>query len=209
MSSYTNKTIQCKCCGFNYKTKILRGFFNSVVADLDTYAHSSVIFDRVVKCPNCGYSTEQMNAEVDEEVIAIVYSEDYQAIVKDVTLSDVYKKNYLCAFLHEFKHEYKEAALHYLRAYWITREEDNICQDLLVKVVDNMKCYLTSNMDISSALIMIDCMRQMSCFDEAEETAKSLNCYLRNDYDKKLILFELDLIKNRDNKPHSQSEVVS
>lgn len=36
MSSYTNKTIQCMCCGFTYKAKILKGFYNSAVADLDT-----------------------------------------------------------------------------------------------------------------------------------------------------------------------------
>ena len=64
-------------------------------------------------------------------------------------------------------------------------------------------------MDISAAIMMIDCMRQLSSFEEAEETAISLEHYLQKEYDKKLIEYELVLIRNRDNKPHSQSEVVS
>lgn len=209
MSSYTNKTIQCMCCGFSYTTKILKGFYNSVVADLDTYVHSPAVYDRVIECPNCGYSTDKIGAEVPPEVVDYVYSEGYQKIAKDESLSDVYKKNYLSALIYEYKHQYKNAARYFLHAYWITREESKSCTDLLNKVIDNLKQHLESNMDIPAAIMMIDCMRQMSNFDEAEETASSLKSYLQNEYDKKLIDYELDLIRHRDKKPHSQSEVES
>lgn len=209
MSSYTNKTIQCMCCGFTYKAKILKGFFNSTVADLDTYTHSPAVYERVIECPSCGYSTEKLGAEVSHEVIEFIHSEEYQRIVRDESLSDVYRKNYLSGLIYEFKHEYKSAAHFFLYAYWITREASMACDELLNKVIDNLKRYLESNMDISAAILMIDCMRQLSSFEEAEETAQSLEHFLRNEYDKKLIGYELVLIRSRDNKPHSQSEAVS
>lgn len=209
MSSYTNKTIQCKCCGFTYKAKILKGFFNSTAADLDTYTHSPAVYDRVIECPSCGYSTEKFGAEVSHEVIEFIHSDEYQRIVRDESLSNVYRKNYLSGLIYEFKHDYKSAAHYFLYTYWITRESSMACDKLLNKVIDNLKRYLESNMDISAAILMIDCMRQLSSFEEAEETAKSLEHYLQNDYDKKLIGYELVLIRNRDNQPHSQSEVVS
>lgn len=209
MSSYTIKSIQCMCCGFTYKTKILKGFYNSAVADLDTYTHSSVVYDRVIICPNCGYSTDKIGVEVPHDVMEFVHSEQYQKIAKDDSLSDVYKKNYLNAVIYEYKHEYKNAAQYFLHTYWMTREASKPCDELLNKVVDNLKRHLESNMDISAAIMMIDCMRQLSSFEEAEETAISLKQYLKNDYDKHLIDYELVLIRKRDNKPHSQSEVVS
>ena len=207
MSSYMNKTIQCMCCGFTYKTKILKGFYNSAVADLDTYAHSTVVYDRVIKCPSCGYSTDKFGMEVPRNVMEFVYSDDYQRIQKNAALSEEYKKSYLCALIYEYKHEYKNAAQHFLHAFWITREKTKACTDLLNKVIDNLKHYLESNMDIPAAIMMIDCMRQMSSFEEAEETAASLTGYLVNEYDKKLVDYELTLIRKSDSKPHSQSEV--
>lgn len=209
MSSYMNKTIQCMCCGFTYKAKILKGFYNSAVADLDTYTHSPAVYDKVIECPSCGYSTEKIGAEVSHEVIEFIHSDEYQKIVRDESLSNVYKKNYLSGLIYEFKHEYKNAAHYFLHAYWITREASKTCDELLVKVINNLKRYLENNMDISAAIMMIDCMRQLSSFEEAEETAISLEHYLQKEYDKKLIEYELVLIRNRDNKPHSQSEVVS
>lgn len=197
------------CCGFTYKTKILKGFYNSAVADLDTYAHLPAVYDRVIECPSCGYSTDKISVEVPREVMEFVHSDDYQKIAKDDSLSYVYKKNYLSALIYEYKHEYKNAAQHFLHTYWITREESRACEVLLEKVINNLKRYLENNMDIPAAIMMIDCMRQLSSFEEAEETATSLKHYLQNEYDKKLIDYELDLIRYRDNKPHSQSEVVS
>jgi hypothetical protein len=197
------------CCGFTYKTKILKGFYNSAVADLDTYVHSPAVYDRVIECPSCGYSTDKIGAEVNREVMEFVYSDDYQKIAKDESLSNVYKKNYLSGLIYEYKRDYKNAAQYYLHAFWITREESKSCTDLLNKVINSLKQYLDSNMDIPAAIMMIDCMRQISSFEEAEETATSLKSYLQNEYDKKLIDFELVLIRQRDNKPHSQREVES
>lgn len=209
MSSYMNKNIQCMCCGFTYKTKILKGYYNSAVADLDTYAHSPAVYDKVIKCPSCGYSTDKTSMEVPHRVMAFVSSDDYQRILKDASLSEVYKKSYLSALIYEYKHEYRNAAQHFLHAFWITREEEKACTDLLNKVIENLKNYLESNKDIPAAIMMIDCMRQMSSFEEAEETATSLMDYLVSEYDKKLIDYELTLIRNSDSKPHSQSEVES
>lgn len=209
MSSYTNKAIVCTCCGFQYKAKLLKGFYLSTAADLDTCVHHPAVYDQVIECPHCGYATDQISAAIDKDVINFVRSPEYQEIVHSNAFSDVFRKNYLCALIYEQKHNYKKAAQHYLYGYWISRDEANAYTNLLHKVVAHLKRHLETNMDIPAAMMMIDCMRQMSDYNEAEETALSLRDYIHNEYEKKLVDFELVLIHLKDNKPHSQSEVVS
>lgn len=206
MSSYVLKKIRCKCCGNEFEGKLLKGFYNSDLGDLDGFPHNPAVFDRVVVCPACGYATDRIQAEVDDFIANVVHSDKYQKIFSSEQ-PDVIKKELLNAMLKKEKGLYREAAFSYLRIYWNQRGTRQYDEKALTEAVQCFSKYLEKNMDIDAAIVLIDCQRQHADFAEAGETASSLLPYVEGTEYEKLVEFELQLISEQDMSPHSKSEV--
>ena len=207
MPKYTTIKHSCKCCGKPFEAKVLLGYYNDFCADLDTYPHNPAVYDNVVVCPSCGYAAENIKAEPDETAVKTVESGEYQKVFKDASLPETFKKQYLNALIHEACGEFPEAALSYLRAFWAKRENEDFDGNTLTKVIDLLSDWIEKNANFTAAVILVDCARQNSEFEYAEEVISSVYGYIDDEYIKAVLNFELELIKRRDNSPHSQSEV--
>lgn len=102
----------------------------------------------------------------------------------------------------------KEAGYNYLLAYWYLKETNTANADKACeKAIRNFERYLMCNFDEEIAMILIDCLRQMKRFDEAIETANSLEPYISDNKLIAILLFEKKLISDNDCGTHRVSEV--
>lgn len=208
MSSYIKKTIKCLCCGKNYVVELLKGYSSYADVDLDTNPHNPALYDRVVLCPACGFATSKPYTVITEDLKASVKSTVYTDMLKNRQFDNIGKKLLLAGYLAVKEKDAKEAGYNYLLAYWYLKETNSANADKACKkAIENFERYLECSYDEEIAMILIDCLRQMKCFDEAMETANSLEPYISNDKLMALLLFEKKLISNNDSETHRVSEV--
>ena len=208
MSSYVKKTIKCPCCGKKYVVELLKGYSTCMDVDLDTNPHNSALYDRVVLCPACGFATSKPYTAITEDLKAAVKSTVYTEMLKNRQFDNTGKKLLLAGYLAVKDKNAKEAGYNYLLAYWYLKETNSSNADKACeKAIKNFERYLKYNYDEEIAMILIDCLRQMKRFDEAIETANSLEPYISNDKMKAILLFEKKLISNNDSGIYRVSEV--
>ncbi len=208
MASYINKDIVCKCCGKKYTARLLRGMSRTAPVGLDTNPYEPAVFDRITMCPYCGYASENIGKQVDGKVRAAIYSKEYQELFQNPAMDGTQKKLLLSAYLNVCKGAMYEAGYHYLMAYWYEKGSGQNAGKELEKAVQCFSEYLEDHEDVEAAILLTDCMRQASRFDEAAQTARSLVPYIKKERHLKIICFELSLIEEQDASAHLQREAV-
>ena len=211
MPSYVNKTIVCNCCGKRFQAKLLKGFFNEHPLGLDGNPHHPAAYDRVTACPHCGYSSSNMNAAVSAEIRSIVNSSKYKDVLGNPFFDDTTKKLLLAGHIAAKKADYLEAAYCYLMAMWHFSEIDSDkVGNAREKAITYFSRYLSQTRDDEMALVLIDLLRQASRFEEAAETASSLEEYVSTDAGvMRMLMFEKSLIEKKDTSTHSVKEVLA
>lgn len=208
MSSYVKKTIKCPCCGKNYVAELLKGYSSYADVDLDTNPHNPALYDRVLLCPACGFATSKPYTAITEDLKASVKSTVYTDMLKNRQFDNTGKKLLLAGYLAVKDKDAKEAGYNYLLAYWYLKETNTANADKACeKAIRNFERYLMCNFDEEIAMILIDCLRQMKRFDEAIETANSLEPYISDNELIAILLFEKKLISDNDCGTHRVSEV--
>lgn len=210
MASYVNKTIVCNCCGKRFQTKMLKGFFSDHPLDLDSNPHHPAAYDRVTVCPQCGYSSSNMNAVVSADIRNIVNSAKYREVWESLYYDATTKKLLLAGHLSAKKADYLEAAYCYLMAMWHFAElNSDKAINAREKAINYFSKYLSRTRDDEMALVLVDLLRQASRFEEAVETAASLEEYVSTNAGiMRVLKFEKDLIEKKDTSTHSVKEVL-
>lgn len=211
MPSYVKKTVACNCCGRNFQTRLLKGFFSEQPLGLDCNPHHPAAYDRVTSCPHCGYSSSNMNADVSDEIRQVVNSSKYKDVRNNLFFDDTTKKLLLAGYISAKKADYLEAAYSYLMAMWHFCElNSDMAVNAREKAITYFSRYLNKNRDDEMAIVLIDLLRQASKFTEAEETAISLEKFISNNEAlMPILLYERKLIKQKDSETHSVKEVAS
>lgn len=209
MISYAYKNITCKCCGIDYKAKLLKGFYNDYIGDLDSYPNHPASYDAVIMCPNCGYVTDSVYQEINDDIRKYVGSTDYIELFTNSDFQEELKKMILWGYLFTKKGDYSGSAYAYLLAYWYMREHNTSKKyEMLDTSIEFMMKYLEKNIDIDSAIVLVDCLRQAQKYEEAIETLQSLSDYMDPlDVRFNILNYEKTLIESNDSMPHSLNEV--
>ena len=168
--------------------------------------HNPSIFRRVVVCPNCHYATDAVNKFASQEVREVVSSSEYQELYMSAYQHEIMKSLRLAAYISEKVADSKDAARLYLTMHWYIQRQNTFAPEWLDKAIDNYQHYLSDVPDLDAALVLIDCLRQAGRFEEATESAMSLQTYIANVNQKKILDLELKLIQQRDSYAHLQSE---
>lgn len=205
MANYRNMELHCGCCGTVFDAKVLRSYYNSSDIGLDLNPHNEAVFDSIVQCPSCGYTSLaiQKPAIVSRSQVAKLL----ESTTRDYSDSIV-QKAVLGALIAEASKDYRTAGLLYLMSYWRTlngEKEDG--RHLLLKATENQELYLVENQDVDTAIVYIDCLRQLEMFDQAAETAIDLSQYVNDAQRLSILEYERKLIERNDCAPHSLSEV--
>lgn len=206
--SFATKNIVCKCCGEEFQARVLKGFFSANV-DLDSNPHQPELYEKAVLCPHCGYATSRINAEVDCEVRDAVSSPEYRKILMDETVPGPMRRLVLDARLMGLRHDDKSAGYQYLLASWYAREHRREYAELLKKAAEYLSEYLDCNADTDTAVVLIDCLRQLGWFADANEAAESLAAYVSDPGIERILRYEQALVNAGDVQPHSRNEVPS
>ena len=173
---------------------------------LDRNPHTPVIYDTIIMCPHCEYSSANMNKPVVDSIKQFIYTAPYLELKKRLHHDSVLLRIVLSAKIYEESFDFKAAADTYLLGYWYSLESNARNAEYLSKAIQYYSVYLESNEDIDTAIALIDCLRQAGNFDEAKETAESLIPYVDSLQLKKIISYELQLIQRNDETPHLVSE---
>lgn len=206
--SFATKRVICRCCGQEFSAKVLKGFL-STGADLDSNPHQPEIYEKAVVCPHCGYVTSQLRAEVSDAMRTDVRSPEYRQILSDETLPDTARRLILDARMMQMRDDGRNAGYQYLTAFWCVRERGETSCDLLEKAVGCFSEYLETNADVDTAMVLIDCLRQLGRFIESQETAESLSAYVSDPDLHRVLQYERTLAARQDTRPHARSEVLS
>lgn len=209
MASYVSKTVTCDCCGKEYTTKVVKGFYQNYPMDLDMNPHNPAVFENVRICPYCKYTNLSTADEANAKKWEAVRSEQYQKIYADSRYDETARNLRLAAYIAEYTENWKEAAEFFLKTAWYFREhykeEERGARE---KAIVCFEKYLEQVPDTEYAVILVDCLRQTGRFEEALETADSLLPYISGNLELCRILnYEKQLIGQRDSAPHSVSEV--
>lgn len=204
--SFVAKKVVCRCCGQEFSAKILKGFF-SADTDLDSNPHQPEIYEKAVECPHCGYVTSQINAEVSDTIRKAVKSPEYRRIRSDEKIPDAARRLILDAWLMQLRNDGRSAGYQYLAAFWCVQEHGGDSQGLLEKAVACFSKYLEIHADVGTAIVLVDCLRQLGTFAESRETADSLFAYVSDPYLQKVLRYEQTLADFKDSAPHSRREV--
>lgn len=208
MSSYIEKDISCKCCGHNYRARILKGLTTQGPTGLDMDPHNYMVCDRIAVCPECGYATAKLNKEVDDSIKTAVGSREYQEL-RASSEDRRAVKALMAAKVAEAEGNYHEASTDYLMAYWVLRYTGSpLAQRIRLKAAEMLDRYLDDEQDVDSAMIYIDLHRQAGNFEEAQETLEWLVDYIEEgSFLADIAAFEKELIAGRNAAPHLVSEV--
>lgn len=207
MASYIPKRVKCQCCGHVFEENLLRGFFQNNAMGLDRNPHTPAVYDTIVLCPQCGYATRHLNKPVSEQVKVYVQSSVFCQLKESLPYNDPLSKFVLCANILGETGDFKSAADTYLMGHWYALDKAEATDAFLPKAIECYSHYLEKHQDIETAIVLIDCLRQAGRFDEANETAQSLQPYIKIERLQRIVSYELQLISSRDAKPHLVSEV--
>jgi hypothetical protein len=178
---------------------------------LDTNPHNPATYERIVMCPSCGYCAERIEEPVSDVVRAAVASAKYKDFLSSAEMTETSKKLSLSAYLAARAGDNRAAGLYYLMSAWSFEDDalDDMARSARSKSVKYMELYLNEQADISLATILVDALRRLDRFDEAEETRATLEGYVRQDAPAYRVLeYEKTLIQRRDAGAHTIDEVV-
>lgn len=205
MANYRNKKLKCGCCGTVFDAKVLCSYYNTSDIGLDLNPHTEAVFESIVQCPSCGYTSLAIQKP------AFISRSQVAGFCESTTrnFSDsIVQRAVLGALIAEASKDYKTAGMLYLMSYWrtlgVAKEGD---KHLLSKATENQEKYLVENQDIDTAIVYIDCLRQLKMFEQAKETATDLAQYINDAHRLSILEYEQRLIGRNDCAPHSLSEV--
>lgn len=206
MANYFKKALRCGCCGASFEANVLAGLYQGTTTGLDTNPHQPAIYDLYIACPGCGYSGVNIS-KADQKTVDYVLSDDYKSLIRATQEDDILRRIKGAAAIAAHQKDFKAAGYANLVLSWYLRDKELPPAEALTQCIDCYCRYLSVTRDYDVAIILIDCMRQIAHFDEADETARSLLEYVKDARLLAIIKYERALIAKKDTSPHLISEV--
>lgn len=215
---------KCACCGKEVEVDIIESCYIN-----DTYLDgtSNIDFgDNIQECPNCHYvnidiekSMPNMD-EIKQQVQSEEYQEQNQLYNDDSTLNIIQRCSAFYNLYNNSQYEdYMYNSILALLSMCRKLNHIELYDDEITYrkyAIDLFEQYFDLNMeqiDFYKGLLYLDCLRQISDFEGAEEMIEVLKQTYDNESifdspkDYILLVFEKQLIDNKDNKPYKMSEV--
>ncbi|MGN1346495.1 MAG: hypothetical protein ACI4V1_06895 [Eubacteriales bacterium] len=203
MARYFSKNVICPLCGKEFAAQLLAGFTQSGPSGLDGNPHDPAIFDRVTLCPHCGYATANIRRPAYPGAEKWVQTENYREMLRSRKYGEEGKKLLLAGFLARKAGDHSESAYCYLSAWWyLTENRSPEAGRALKQAIEQYRLYLAEEENHAAALVLIDLLRQAGEFDEASETADSLENYLEDPEHRDILRIERKWIGLRDSRAH-------
>ena len=122
MARYFRKNVVCPLCKKEFFADLLAGFTQNGASDLDGNPHEPAIYDRVVLCPHCGYSTAHLRRPAYPNSEKWVQSENYREMLGTRKYGEEGKRLLLAGFLARKAEDHLESGYCYLTAWWYLSE---------------------------------------------------------------------------------------
>lgn len=213
--SLLNTGIQtCVICGEQVETKHVLSNLTIEHTDLDTRPRGlarNAEKNCVHHCPNCGYSSYNLEKDITFGLREILKTEEYEAVFKNSNLDVDAKKFYLMGIILDEINEYQRAAMSFLRASWFFNDLGN--KEWMVKSKKRaIKVLLKSEFTWRNEqviCILVDLYRRVEKFDFAIEAINRFGLNNVKDSDNRKILeFQLKLSKEKDSSIHTTNEIL-
>lgn len=201
MASYRMKKLDCPCCGKPIEVRLMRGYYQALAPDLDGYPHEPAEYDRVVVCPSCGYASERMEERADPRAVEAVQAPEYQMLLKSPG-DDILRRLRLAVLLDRAAEDLLREACHWLALSWRLRELGESGDAERGSAAECLEGYLLREQDPVMAIVLIDCLRQLGREAEAEETADALTPFLTEDWMRRAVEREKELLARHDRGPN-------
>ncbi len=201
MASYRMKKLDCPCCGRPIEVRLMRGYYQALPSDLDGYPHEPAEYDRVVVCPFCGYASERMEEQADPRAVEAVKSPEYQMLL-NAPGDDILRRLRLAILLDRAAEDRLGEACHWLTLSWRLRELGESSGAERGNAAQCLERYLLQKQDPVMAIVLIDCLRQLGREAEAEETADALTPFLTEEWMRRAVESEKELLARHDREPH-------
>ena len=213
MSFFGGSHVNCMMCGTEVEVKHSLSNVDVMDTDLDLRPRGVARLaekNTVQFCPNCGYSSFDLEKDVTFGKRELLKGEEYQEIFRNQDVKDDIKKFFLLGILLDAVGEIQRSASSFLRASWCAEDSGNT--EWMIKsrkraIAEFEKSdYTWKNSQVLA--ILVDCYRRIGEFDGAINV---INKYgLDNVSDivvKKVLEYQLALCQNGDSSIHTASQV--
>lgn len=212
--SLLNSGIQtCVICGEQVETKHVLSNVSIKYTDLDTRPRGvarTVEKNCVHYCPNCGYSSYNLEKDITFGLREILKTEEYLEVFRNQDLDVDAKKFYLMGIILDEINEYQRAATSFLRASWFFNDLSN--EEWMIKskkraIVELLKSEFTWRNE-QVICILVDLYRRIGKFDYAIETINRFGLQNVKDVEvRKILEFQLKLSEEKDSAIHTTNEI--
>jgi uncharacterized protein (DUF2225 family) len=214
MSLFNTGIQTCVICGEQVETKHVLSNVSISYTDLDTRPRGvarTAEKNCVHFCPNCGYSSYNLEKDITFGLREILKTEEYLSIFNNQELDVDAKKFYLMGIILDEINEYQRAATAFLRASWFFNDIGN--KEWMIKSKKRaIKEFLKSEFTWRNEqviCILVDLYRRIEKFDYAIETINRFGLQNVKDKDNlKILEFQLKLSQEKDSSIHTTNEIL-
>ena len=214
MSLFNTGIQTCVICGEQVETKHVLSNVSISYTDLDTRPRGvarTAEKNCVHFCPNCGYSSYNLEKDITFGLREILKTEEYLSIFNNQELDVDAKKFYLMGIILDEINEYQRAATSFLRASWFFNDIGN--KEWMIKSKKRaIKEFLKSEFTWRNEqviCILVDLYRRIEKFDYAIETINRFGLQNVKDKDNlKILEFQLKLSQEKDSSIHTTNEIL-
>ena len=212
MGFYSGSHVNCIVCGAEVEVRHSISDVEILDTDLDLRPRGVARLaekNSVQFCPNCGYAAYDLEKDVTYGRRELLQAPEYLEVLNADIIENI-KKFFLLGITLDAVDEYQRSASSFLRASWCA--DDNGNREWMVKsreraIEELLKSDFTwKNSQVMS--ILVDCYRRIGKFSEALDAIEKFGLDNVSDIvTKKVLEFQIDLCKNKDDTVHTQSQV--
>ena len=201
--------IKCALCGTDNEVMHLDSTNTSGPNDLDTRPSEmmrSTMHTWVQSCSNCGYSSKDITIEIPgaREIIA---SEEYKQILNNHEVYELARKFLSYALILKKTGNIRKAIDNTLFAAWDCDDYESVnasAKKYRIEALLLIDSFDPGCEDKNLELLKIDLLRRTDQFEKAIAFAKKIKT---EEDTTKLVLYQIRLCENKDNKAHTFGEI--
>ena len=170
----------------------------------------------IQNCPNCGYVSYNISEEIDnkQEIRDFISTVAYQDILKNDNRPELTNLYSCASLINRQNKDLEEQFWNILKAAWVCDDAgDDVNATSLRKSAIKIALEINENKQNfaepeTETAIITDLYRRTSQFEKAEEVIEKNKDSIQDEVIKQILIFELQLVKEKDVDCHSIGEAI-
>lgn len=209
MSKYIDKDTKCALCGNSSRQHILVSMSYSD-SGLDQRPYSKDVYSKILQCPVCGYSSLDIERPLSKTEMEVFLAPQHKKFLQQLPNDETGIRLSSAAYVSSRAGNDNASFLWLLSSwYWYDAEMKDYAEASRKEAICSLETEISVRQDFTKAIVLMDCYRQLSMWDDAEAGIDVLLPFFKGtEPEHKVLDYERRLISRHDPLPHSISEAA-